>query len=322
MNEKENYYGSEQNSVISYLEFGSVDIEKGKKEIWGYWQDQTAYDFYMFSRYARDIFAFRHFFDEEEKNVETLNQYVLKSAHNKLLDYIFKYAGILTVNSGGGICESGSSLYGLIDETIACDMVFNEGNNIERIKSAHYIASDISDMMNEGAKAFHPDIKIESFPEPTIKELVVSLREKSKVLDLFYGLSVSIRYAVRQSQDLIDTAKISRLSIYNRLSMSFGGTITDSYGTGKTVYIISLPELISYLDKNKMYAKFCTANMQYERDGEDTIRASVIISRDEDVIKQFISEYEKCAEKCEGVSKIEKGEWKNLCELMDMKSCM
>lgn len=96
------YYGCENPESVSYLEFGSVNLLKGEKKIWGYWQDQIAYDLYMFARYSRDLFAFRKFFDEKEKTVEKLNEYVIKSAHNKLMDYIFKYAGMLAISSGGG----------------------------------------------------------------------------------------------------------------------------------------------------------------------------------------------------------------------------
>ena len=61
------YYGCENPESISYLEFGAVDIVKGQKTIWNYWQDQMAYDLYMFARYSKDLFSFRHFLKEEEK---------------------------------------------------------------------------------------------------------------------------------------------------------------------------------------------------------------------------------------------------------------
>ena len=41
--------------------------------------------------------CFSEVFHEKEKTVEKLNEYVLNSAHNKLMDYLFKYAGMLVV---------------------------------------------------------------------------------------------------------------------------------------------------------------------------------------------------------------------------------
>lgn len=100
MRNREEYYGSEKISSLSYLEFGSIDLEKGKKTIWAYWQDQRAYDMYMFSRYARDLFAFRKFLGEKEKTTKIFNEYVKETAHVKLMDYLFKYAGLISVRGG------------------------------------------------------------------------------------------------------------------------------------------------------------------------------------------------------------------------------
>ena len=57
------YYGCENPESVSYLEFGSINLVKGQKTIWNYWQNQEAYDLYMFARYSRDLFAFRKFFE-------------------------------------------------------------------------------------------------------------------------------------------------------------------------------------------------------------------------------------------------------------------
>ncbi len=109
MNESQIYYGSEKVDAVSYLEFGSVDVAKKSKTIWGYWQDQEAYDLYMFSRYARDMYAFRRFLSARNHTLDELKRYIENSAHVKLLDYIFKYAGLLTcidvLGGGDGVRE-------------------------------------------------------------------------------------------------------------------------------------------------------------------------------------------------------------------------
>ena len=283
------YYGCENPESISYLEFGSINLIKGEKSIWGYWQDQIAYDLYMFARYSRDLFAFRKFF-EEEKSIEKLNEYVLNSAHNKLMDYIFKYAGMIAIQDKGTICECGSSLYGWIDEAMACDYVFSGGVNISKIKTFEYIGSDISELMNEGAQSCHGEINMEFSTEDTISGVVKDIKERfHKKLSLFYGLSVSVRYAVREMSDLIQVAELSELSVYNRLSVTFDKkTRREVYGTGKNVYIISLPELVESLNEKGFCAKYCTSNMQFEKDGENTIRVSVIIARKQEMLDRFI----------------------------------
>lgn len=314
------YYGCENPEAVSYLEFGSINLVKGEKKIWNYWQDQTAYDLYMFARYARDLFAFRKFFDEEEKTVETLNKYVLNSAHNKLMDYLFKYAGMLAIRETGVVCESGSSLYGWIDEALACDYVYGEGKFCKKIKEFHYIGSDISELMNEGAAAFHSDVRMDFSTQGTISGVIKEVKEKlggGQKLSLFYGLSVSMRYAVRDAKDLIETAEETELSIYNRLSVTYDDeTMVSNYGTGKSVYIISLPKLVQQIREKGFYAKYCTANMQRNKDGEHTVRASIVISADQKLMEKFIEEYDTCIEKSMHIDGVERGSWEDLGELL------
>lgn len=317
MNANNAYYGNESNTSISYLEFGSVDIEKKKKTIWGYWQDQEAYDLYMFARYSRDLFSFRHYLDnKEEHNLDGLMKRIKCSAHDKLLDYIFKYAGFVIDNMGGWRCELGSSIYGLIEELMALDIVFSAGRHVNGFRTGKYLACDISEMMNEGAAIFHPDAEIISSVAPTTKELIEEIKRRSIHLELFYGLSVSMRYSLRNSQDILDMAQMCGLQIYNRLSMSFGETLSFIYGTGKSVYVISLPELVKGAEKEGVCIKYCTGNMQREKDGVDTIRVSLAISKEENRVNSFIQEYDRCIDIAnkEGVG-MEGGSWRDIREL-------
>lgn len=251
--------------------------------------------------------------------MKKLNEYVLRSAHDKLMDYIFKYAGILAIsNREGIICENGSSLFGWIDEAIACDYVFREGQNIAKIQELEYIASDISELMNEGAESFHSNVKMGFTTEDTIDGVITDIHNRmQKKIALFYGLSVSVRYAVRKAEDLVRAAELSELSMYNRLSLTYDNeTLVSVYGTGKSVYIVSLPKLVEGLKEKGIYAKYCTANMQHGKDGVNTVRASIITSKSEDVLNAFISAYEDCIDKSIQIAGVERGEWKDLEELL------
>lgn len=197
-------------------------------------------------------------------------------------------------------------------------MRISGGYNEDKIKGFHYIGSDISDLMNEGAANFHSGIKIDFLTKGTIAGVINEIKKKyGEKLSLFYGLSVSIRYAVREAMDLIEVAKMSELSIYNRLSLTFADkTLVSVYGTGKSVYVVSLPELIKGLKENGFYAKYCTANMQHDRDGERTVRASIAISARQDILDGLITRYDECIDKSAHIEGINKGEWKNLEELV------
>ena len=319
-NEKLNYYGSDEVETVSYLEFGSIDLNKAKKTVWAYWHDQQAYDLYMFSRYARDLFIFREFVKDHQSGgggISRLNECILASAHNKLADYLFKYAGLITAmqfQRSGTVCESGSSLFGWIDEAIACDLVFNNGINIEGIKSMKYLGSDISSFMNFGAEAFHPGISFQFSTAPTIADLLNDINKVS----LFYGLGVSMRYALRDAKDLLAIAQKSDLAIFNRLSVtSQKDTFSFFYGSGKCSYVISLPALTELLNRNNIHARYNTAGIQREKDGEGSLRISIVMSKDADKVKQFILNNNDCTEKSAEVLGEDYGQWGELCQLTE-----
>jgi hypothetical protein len=317
------YYGTEQNTNVSFLEFGSIDIKNAKRTTWAYKQDQEAYDLYMFSRYARDLLSFREFCIEfaasggKRGNLAALNDVVINSAHDKMLDYLFKYAGLITtVQSGAAsrVCESGSSLYGLIDEAIAFDNVLFDGKHTDGIKSLKYLASDISNFFNTGAKVFHPDIDITSSLAPTIGDLM----NETEKLSLFYGLGVSMRYSLRDAADIGKLSKKAELSVFNRLSVTKGNVnLQYVYGSGKNVYVISLARMLDILSGDGVAAKYCSSNMQKDKDGKDTLRASIIMSKDISKLESFIKNYNSCVNKCLGIDGVYEGEWKDLCQLIE-----
>ena len=317
MSKNDIYYGTEKRDSLSFLEFGSIDLEKHKKTTWGYWQDAEAYDLYMFARYAKDLFLFRDFFKEKEKNIHVLEEYIKKSAHDKLLDYVFKYAGVVTLLNNNeftkSVCESGSSLWGFIEEVQAMDYVFNNGILVNKISELTFLSSDISDMMLRGGRLLHPDVKVKVSNAPTVAELM----EVYKEIGLFYGLSVSLRYALRESSDLVKIADNSNLTIFNRVSLSYKGNEQIIAGTGKHGYIMSIPEIKGLFDKNEITAMYTTENMQSGKDGEDTIRVSIAFSKQQDIVTEFVNNYnclvDKLVETNDAV--YTHGEWKNIQEL-------
>ncbi|MFI3202502.1 MAG: hypothetical protein R3Y54_13455 [Eubacteriales bacterium] len=182
---KSNYYGNENNNRISYLEFGSIDTQKQKKDVWGFWLDQDAYDLYMFSRYARDLFAVRNYIQSEEKSVVAIEDCFRNTAHDKISDYIAKYVGMMTISSNSKnnkeraiFAEVGSSLMAIIEEFLAIDETVNHGKCIDFIKSMRYIGSDISELMNQGAHEFHPEYLVDTYREDTASKFLNAINEE------------------------------------------------------------------------------------------------------------------------------------------------
>ncbi len=55
---EEKYYRNEKETAISYVEFGSIDLLLGKKNVWDFRLHDKAYDWLMLSRYANDLVTY------------------------------------------------------------------------------------------------------------------------------------------------------------------------------------------------------------------------------------------------------------------------
>ncbi len=293
MSEKK-YYGGEKHNRISFLEFGSIDVTNAKKDVWGFWIDQNAYDLYMFSRYARDLFEFRDYLNNKNFSIPLLCKCISNTAHDKINDYLAKYIGAITIsqhkNSAKSIVEIGSSLMAIIDELLSVDYTINGGKCVDFFNTAQYIGCDISELMNKGAKELHENFEVITFSQPTAREFIDNC---SFPIGLFYGLSVSLRYSLRSSLDLIAIGQKSELSVFNRLSFSLSETIVSDSGTGKNIYIVSLDEYVSLLKQNGLNCIFTPTGIQLNKDGNNTIRATIVMSKKETLIEEYIQNYQK-----------------------------
>ncbi|MFI3202377.1 MAG: hypothetical protein R3Y54_12815, partial [Eubacteriales bacterium] len=146
------------------------------------------------------------------------------------------------------------------------------------------IGSDISELMNQGAHEFHPEYLVDTYREDTASKFLNAINEE---VDLLYGLSVSLRYALRESEDLIKIANQCKLAVFNRISFSKTDTLVSDMGTGKSVYIISLPEYTEKLAQMGISAKFHVESIQKDRDGAETIRATVIMAKEENLLVEY-----------------------------------
>ncbi len=55
--------------------------------------------------------------------------------------------------------------------------------------------------------------------------------------------------------------------------------------------------------------------MQHDRDGQNTVRVSCIISENNDLLDGGINVYRECIEKSLSVAGVEQGEWRDLADL-------
>ena len=80
-------------------------------------------------------------------------------------------------------------------------------------------------------------------------------------------------------------------------------------------FLISLAVFVRLLEVNDIKAKYCTANMQKEKDGRNSVRVSVAIAKDEKRLNEFIEIYSEVVKKSLGVEFVVEGDWRELKEL-------
>lgn len=199
--------------VESYLEFGR---KKGKgKTVYDLRTGQQAYEFFMVSRYLKDIMAYKtgkvRLIHHKEDLVDNTKKYAALVACKRALSPLVFY-------------EVGSSLMGVIDSLEYLNKRFKMLN----IKKTRFLGVDNSDIMNFGASVIH-------------NNYYLKLYEKIKLVkcDLFFAKGVSLLYAFSDEKLFCDVLKKSKISIFD-YTFSLKDSIKDNIGTGKKVTFLSL----------------------------------------------------------------------------------
>ena len=207
----------------SYLEFGKI-LGK-KKVIYDSRDGQEAYDFFMVSRYLKDMIAYR-----------TGN---IKNIHHKedLHDNIKKYTALsICKNPSNPLIyyEVGSSLMGVADALEFLNKKFKKLN----IEDILFVGVDNSDMMNSVAKYTHSGYKLDLYTE--VKVLTCNI---------FFAKGVSLLYTFNDEKFFSHVLKNSDIAIFD-YTFSLKDAIKDFVGTGKPVTFLSLEKCKDLLNDN------------------------------------------------------------------------
>lgn len=252
------YYGTENPTTYTFMEFGEIDTKTSSKKIWGFKMHQKAYDWFMLSRYANDILAFNSMKKMLEKFSEQdiLDYYNAEVHHDDemALHLAQNIAMIVTQDkptlSYPSFYELGQTLFGCIEGMELYQDILNH-LKIDcpqiNFKSIDWYGVDISDMFNELSKTFHQGYKVNTLLHQS--ELPVRV-------DVFFSKGITLLYAVRDLNDLFYTIKKGRLAVFD-YSFALGKQVDTTIGSGKTVRYLELKDFLQELKnhKEKLYVK-------------------------------------------------------------------
>jgi hypothetical protein len=250
------FYGTQESSAVTYLEFGEIDLVKGKKKVWEFQLHQKAYDWLMLSRYANDLQAFVSMTERLPQDAlpEIIDIYNREIHHGD--EASLHLAKIIALDSATQGTESpsfyelGQTIFGCIEgmefyrELLRHLNIYSSETDL---KTVDWHGVDISEMFNKLSKTFHREYKIHAMLEPS------SLPDR---MDVFFSKGISLLYAVRTIPQLFGTIRKGRCAIFD-YSFNLGKTEDTTIGSGKTVRYLSFDDFMHELGNHSetLYVK-------------------------------------------------------------------
>lgn len=253
---KDTFYGTSQLSSVSYLEFGSIDLTAGKKNIWDFRLHDKAYDWLMLARYSNDMIAYMKMGEElEANNLNKAFQIYNTEMHHKD-DASINLAKLIALsvskesNASSSFFEIGQTVYGCIEgmsfynELLKMLNVTAENCNL---KEVIWYGVDISDFFNRLAKIMHSNYTIRTMPD---------IKQMKHSVDIFFAKGVTLLYACDSIAQFFNILDKGKLGIFD-YSFSLENDQVASIGTGKQVKYLSFSEFYAEMNRrgNKMFIK-------------------------------------------------------------------
>ena len=250
--------------VKPYLEFGYQD--DGKRVPYDIREYQDAYDFFMVSRYFKDIISYR------TGKVENVHH------EEDVEDNIKKYTALSVCNDKPHqlvFYEIGSSLMGIIDSLEYLNKQYKELD----VKEILFAGADNSDMMNAGAEYLHEGYKLSIFKDMRILQC-----------DLFFAKGISLLYALKDEKLLCDILKKSRIAIFD-YTFSKSSSINDFAVSGKPITFLSLEKCRKLLEAKGKKLVLQPSKRKFKIPGERILYECVY--GDVEVVDKYLFEIKK-----------------------------
>lgn len=268
---------------FTFLEFGSMDPHTSKRDVWDLRLHEEAYDFFMLSRYMKDLVILRRLLRFDSSTLSPLIRGYREGVFtNDLYNAIFRLAALEVMAPGRKdtvtLTEFGSTLLGGI-ESIAFvqKLLALLGAPTHVLEHVHYLGVDISELLNDVAVEIHPDHEVRTVTRAT------DLPERA---DVFFAKGVSLLYGADSLSALSEIFSTVRGIATFDYSMALRVPISKTLGTGKKVTYLTTGEVIGALREahpdKELYVQTSTSRVVAE--GE-ILRGVFILGNESMVVK-------------------------------------
>ncbi len=240
------FYGTEDISSISFLEFGAIDMRASKKLVWDLKLHQKAYDWYMHARYSNDIVCYMAM--SEQLNAMQLTELIAmyrEEIHHKddfsmNLGKLCALAAVRDTQSRNQpltFFELGQTLFGCIDGMDFCQLLMAHlkvDSKPVNLNEVHWYGVDISNFFNKLAVLMHPRQRVRACDD---------LKELPGIMDVFFAKGVTMLYAIRNIDQLVNILNSARTCIFD-YSFAADKEHEVIIGSGKTVKYIRMADFL------------------------------------------------------------------------------
>lgn len=284
------FYGTENISSISYLEFGAIDLDSSKKLVWDLKLHQKAYDWYMHARYSNDILCYMEMGEQIDNLsiVEVISRYC-KEVHHKddFSVNIGKLCALAAARNSApagkplSFFELGQTLFGCIDTMEFCQRMMSHLNiafpQVD-LRAVEWYGVDISDFFNKLSKLMHSGFRMHTYDD---------MKHLDGQKDVFFAKGVTMLYAIRSMEQFIDMLKSAKICVFD-YSFAADREHEIIIGSGKLVKYLRLNNLVQELHKlpGKMYVK--KGNSFFDKKNDRVVLDCLYA--DEQSCKDFISQ--------------------------------
>jgi len=252
------FYGTEQKDIITYLEFGEIDIKNCKKKVWNFQLHQKAYDWLMLGRYSNDLLNTIKMM----KLLETGNMQEMINLYNEEIHHedeaslnLAKLIAVSVTKNNPVLLkpsfyELGQTIFGCIEGMELYKKLLTR-LRIKlpdlNLKNVTWYGVDISELFNQLAIKFNNKYNVITMLTPEALPHQV---------DVFFAKGISILYVVRSVDELFTTLRKGRLSVFD-YSFSLEKEEDTTIGSGKRVRYLNYAEFLDGLKKadEVMYVK-------------------------------------------------------------------
>jgi hypothetical protein len=232
------FYGTEKPNAFSYLEFGSIDLDKGQKQVWDFRMHQQAYDWLMHARYSNDLMTYLKLGERvgSAPPGEIAAAYRAGIHHPEdFLSHFGKLCALAALDgraSRASFFELGQTLFGCIEGMAFCRKILRSLNldfKAASLKKVRWIGVDISDFFNRFAVLLHPGYDVRTSGRVAPSDIPA---------DVFFAKGVTLLYALRTASQLADMMDYGRICLFD-YSFAMDSPQEMILGTGKPVVYLS-----------------------------------------------------------------------------------